>query len=329
MQGVHAVDDASRNAIGLYNLGTIQRKTGEIEQSVTAYRQALAIAPDFPKASFNLSLSLLTLGRWDEGFALYEYRHAAHGTGFPTITGRRWRGEDLAGKHLLVVREDGLGDEIMAFRYARLLAERAGRVTWYCDARLRALLEAQGEENVGFRAKQELPGLDYDYWTPTGSLPLMLHTGPGEIPGAAGYLRATPRKTGRVGLVWRGNPAHKNDAHRSLSLDDANRLRAALGEEGEVISLHPEDTGATSFAETAQIVAGLERVVTVDTSVAHLAGAMGKPTSVLLPSHETDWRWLRSRSDSPWYRSVRLFRQAKAGDWTSVFEEVAQAARGG
>jgi ADP-heptose:LPS heptosyltransferase len=121
-----------------------------------------------------------------------------------------------------------------------------------------------------------------------------------------------------VGLVTRGSPTHRNDAHRSLPDALAAELRAAPG----AVSLHPEDSGARDLQETAEIIAGLDLVVTVDTAVAHLAGSLGKPTWVLLPAHGCDWRWLRDRLDSPWYPSVRLYRQAAPGGWSEVVAAV-------
>ncbi|MBL8556316.1 MAG: hypothetical protein JNL41_18725, partial [Phenylobacterium sp.] len=136
---------------------------------------------------------------------------------------------------------------------------------------------------------------------------------------SAPYLRAATRPAGgRIGVATRGNPGHSNDAHRSLPADVAAELLALPG----AMSLEPEATGAKDFAETAAIVAGLDLVIAVDTAVAHLAGALGRPAWILLPRIFTDWRWMEGRADSPWYPTARLFRQASPGDWSAVLAEV-------
>ncbi|CAN5886582.1 hypothetical protein BH11PSE1_BH11PSE1_11340 [soil metagenome] len=158
----------------------------------------------------------------------------------------------------------------------------------------------------------------------SGSLPRWLVQSPEQIPPTP-YLTARPRRGAskggaRIGVVTSGSPAHANDANRSLDQKSALQLLSALGDS---LSLDPMSTGARDMADTAEIIAGLELVITVDTSVAHLAGALGKPCWVMLPAVGVDWRWMRDRSDSPWYASLRLFRQAKPGDWSAVIDAIA------
>jgi hypothetical protein len=162
-----------------------------------------------------------------------------------------------------------------------------------------------------------------DFWTTMGALPGLARLTP-----AAGatppYLRSGPSTTpagGGIGVMTRGNPDHLNDRHRSLPEPVGARLRDLPG----AVSLHPDDTGLSDMAETARLIAGLDLVISVDTSVAHLAGALGKPVWVLLARVGLDWRWGIERSDSDWYPSARLFRQARIGDWTSVIDEVLDA----
>jgi hypothetical protein len=155
----------------------------------------------------------------------------------------------------------------------------------------------------------------------SNSLPYRLGVTLDRLSGGA-YLTAAPRwGIGRIGVKTRGNPAHHNDADRSLPDAEAARLLALPG----AVSLEPEDTGAHDFADTAEIIAGLDLVIAADTSTAHLAGALGKPVWILLPYVTTDWRWLSGRSDSPWYGSARLFRQHRPGDWSSLLDEVIAA----
>jgi hypothetical protein len=155
-----------------------------------------------------------------------------------------------------------------------------------------------------------------DYWVLLGSLPRLLGVTAETLAGAP-YLTVEPSGAGGVGVKARGSPSHRSDRYRSLP-DDAAAQLEMLGQ-----SLDPAATGATDFLETARIIAGLDLVITVDTSIAHLAGALGKPVWILLASAHTDWRWLRGRSDSPWYASARLYRQDRPRAWDPVLRQVA------
>lgn len=308
----------SRNAV--YNLATLYRNTGRLEEAVARYRLVVSQFPGMPNARRCLGVCLLALRRYAEAWPLYEARREEPGAVVPLADFPEWAGEQLAGQRIVVVPEQGLGDQLMFARYVRQLQARGADVVVACDPRsLARLFECCGFATFPYwRGDQKLPAADY--WAIGNSLPLKL--GQSE-PAPATYIGLTePSAGGGVGVVTAGNPAHYNDRNRSLGPRDAEAL-LALGRD-----LSPAATGARDFLETADIVAGLDLVITVDTSVAHLAGAMGKPCWVLLPAHGLDWRWNDGvRSD--WYPDARLFRQANPGDWAGVIASVKAALMAG
>ncbi|WP_367848269.1 tetratricopeptide repeat protein [Rhodoferax sp. WC2427] len=330
------------------NLGAVYARMGLELESEEACREAIFLAPGHAKARFNLAYLLLRQGRWEEGWAQFEARdwYAALAL---RMACPRWQGEPLAGRSVLVGFEAGHGDMLQFGRYcAELKARGAGRVTLLCHPPLKRLLATLPgvDALVGF--DEDLPSNDaFDCWTPLLSLPALCQTRLDNLPATLPYLHAetallaawAPRlPTGlRVGLVWKGNPRFENDAERSLPHLDTLAPLAAVAGIG-FISLQKgagEDESAPwvatalgaqihDFADTAAIVAQLDLVISVDTAVAHLAGALGKPCWVLLPDYLPDWRWLTERSDSPWYPgAVRLFRQPAGGGWGPVVQAVA------
>jgi hypothetical protein len=297
-----------------HNLGVVSVKTGRFQQAEQEFRAALAIDPDAPGPRHSLGMLLLAGGRFDEGWREYEARRGVRGLTIsePHVACPEWRGEDLTGKHLLVVWEQGLGDQIQFARFLPILAGRGVKVTFVCQAPLIPLFEGMPVDLLP--AGSDLPAADA--WTLLCSIPLRLGVTLETIPAQSGLpLRSTTRGGG-VGIVARGSHTHTNDRFRSLKGEAAKRL-SALGRD-----LSPEATGARNFRDTAEIVAGLDLVISVDTAIAHLAASMGKPTWVLIPFVETDWRWLRERVDSPWYPSVKLYRQGAAGGWSAVLDRV-------
>lgn len=258
-------------------------------------------------------------------WGLYEARpeRLTFDLGMTNVRAPEWAGEDLRGKRLLILLEQGLGDEIQFARFAPWLQERTGAVvTLVCSNPLKKLFQGlsvtvRGEDEFLFDAYTQR---STDAWVLTMSIPARAGVTLANLP-AAPYLSApslAPPLGKSVGVVTHGNPRHGNDQHRSLPAWAADDLRALPG----AMSLHPEDTGARDFADTASIIASLDLVVTVDTAVAHLAGAMGKPVWVLLPAHRTDWRWMKGRATSPWYPTARLYRQKVARDWLPVIETI-------
>jgi hypothetical protein len=277
----------------------------------------LETRPLDPASRRQAAFDLLRVGRYEEGWRLYESRRDVPGLGMPTHAGAaypEWLGEDLKGKRLAVCAEQGFGDQLMFGRYLSRLRERGAEVMILCDPRAVArTFEAAGYLTRPLFNDRPLP--QADCWTFFGSLPYRLGLGP---PPQAEYLSFALSSGGGVGVMTAGNPLHPNDAHRSLSPDQAAEL-LRLGRD-----LSPASTGALDFLDTAEIVAALDLVITVDSAVAHLAGAMGKACWVLLPWKGLDWRWADGIR-SPWYPSMRLFRQPKPGDWRSVLEAVRTA----
>jgi hypothetical protein len=298
-----------------HNLGVLYQSIGRLAEARTAFEAALAASPGEVTTEHALAILVLAEGDYAQGFQLYEARRRVPGTAIeaPRPGYPEWLGENPSGAHILVVREQGLGDQIQFARYIPELERLGARVTYLCDPALVPLFRSNGIDAVGAERGAAYPRADY--WTMLYTLPLRLGVTLEGLSGGA-YLQAEAVGGGGVGVKSRGSEAHRHDQFRSLGPEAAVRLEA-LGRD-----LDPAATGARDFLETARIVASLDRVIAVDTSVAHLAGALGKPVLILLSDLHTDWRWLRDREDSPWYASARLYRQPAPGDWDTVLRRV-------
>lgn len=336
-------------------LATLRRD----EEAERLFRQAIMLNPGYALAHLNLGQLLLSQGRYREGWVHYEARYDAglpDQIPFPSqLPCPQWRGEPLAGKSLLVWPEQGLGDEIQFCRYLPQLRKQCARITLVCKAPLKPLLETlAGVDTLLGLEKASIALEAHDYWTFPLSLPLYCGTTLENIPAQLPYLHALPGRIAqwaprlpqagfRVGLVWQGNARHSNDSERSLpelamlaplwSVPGVRFISLQKNARGDALQLaaagqpllHLGDELA-DFADTAAVVRQLDLLISVDSAVAHLAGALGKPCWVLLPAHKTDWRWLNSRRDSPWYPgAMRLFRQPRRGDWTTCIEELRRA----
>ncbi|MEA2709005.1 MAG: hypothetical protein QOF78_1606, partial [Phycisphaerales bacterium] len=334
----------------LTNLGRALQLRGEQARSLELLERAVAIKPDDPDARFLRGLGLLTAGDLPRGFADYHFRLACkdfdvHGRTFPQPA---WNGEDVAGKTFLIHTEQGLGDTIQFIRYAPLLAARGARVIVECPPNLADLLRTvDGVAEVIARPHAPPP---FDVHAAVLDLPRLFGTTLETIPADVPYVSVDPDRAqkwstelaseaphNRIGLVWSGNPKHANDRNRSIPLREFEPLAAmshltffnlqkgpAAGQMSDStlkLKLIDHTTRLQTFADTAALIAQLDLVITVDTSVAHLAGALGKPVWVLLPK-VADWRWMLERTDSPWYPTMRLFRQQTAGDWATVLREL-------
>jgi hypothetical protein len=298
-----------------HNLGMLYAATGRLEAAEAALRAAQAADPSSAETREALGLLYLGQGRYAQGWPLFEARReiARNLTPAPDLPFPEWTGQSLQGRRLLLFSEQGAGDVIMFARFAERLREMgAAAVLLVCPPALRPLFRGASVEPLD---STEAADVEADFWSLICSLPLRLGIDLDTTPPPFGFGIATG-SGGGVGVVAQGAAGNARDPHRSLFGRDAAQLRR-LGRD-----LSPEATGAGDYLETARIVAGLDLVIAVDTSVAHLAASMGKPTWVLLQARDQDWRWLAERPDSPWYPAVRLFRQRVLDDWTPVLRRV-------
>jgi tetratricopeptide (TPR) repeat protein len=341
-----AADLNSRDAESWNNLGKCLKELDRINESIAAYDRALEANPGYLLARQGRAISLLTAGRMVEGFRDYEVR-------WLTLKPRefaapRWDGRPIPGKTLFLHAEQGFGDGIQSARYPRLARRRCGRVILECRPELKTLFVESGvaDEVVAFG---EAPPA-FDFYTSVISLPGLLGFTLETIPGDVPYLQAPPAVTLpegnegalKVGLAWAGSATHRDDANRSVPLAMLAPVLAVPGVSfySLQIPLPPRDTAArtdftnlqalgalTDYRATAAAVAALDLVISVDTSVAHLAGALGKPVWTLV-QFAADWRWFsRFGERTPWYPTMRLFRQNRRGDWPEVIGRMAAELR--
>lgn len=361
LQRFAEAEDAYRQALRLSpqqpevwsNLGAMLACAGRDADAEACCRQALLCQPEHDAARINLSYLLLRQGRWEEGWLCYEARDSQVPVHRVMDVPRLGPGDAVRGLSLLLVSDAGLGDLLQMSRHVPwLVAQGAARITVYGQPALQRLLaHVPGiDRYIGY--DEPLPTQGWDAWLPIMSLPYVCGTRVDQVPPpvcwpslpASPMARVWPEEaagTLRVGVVWRGNPRHENDACRSLR--DLSVLAPLAAVPGITWVVLQHDATAQEcaaapwpvqrppgpwqdLADTAEIVSTLDLVLSVDTSTVHLAGSLGMPTWVMLPAHKPDWRWLMARSDSPWYPgAVRLFRQRQSGDWAPVVDEVKAA----
>jgi len=352
----------------MVNLGVLALESGDAQGALDWFTRALEADPCHVNGRWNRGNLLLMLGRYAEGWADYEYRFHVGGRNASHVPSARraclWDGSDFRGRTLLVWSEQGLGDTLQFVRYLPMVKARGGTVLFECQEELVSLLSAfpgvdsviasDGATGAAAWRSQAVP---YDLAVPLLSLPRVFGTTAESVPGGVPYVHADPRLVDaaagvfdrnafNVGLVWRGNSSHPNDDNRSCSPTDLEPLGAVPGvrlyslqkpgggrsDGGGVLRDSVVDLGSslTDFRSTAAYIAHIDLLISVDTAAAHLAAAMGKPVWLLLP-FVPDWRWQFHREDTPWYPTMRLFRQSVRGDWggpvRSILRELGKAAR--
>ena len=335
-------------AVAYCNRSVILRETGDIARAIEDCEAALAIDPDYLDVKWNRALTQLLTGDWKSGWDGFELRfqksHNRIEKPMPHIAD--WAGEPLEGKRILIYCEQGFGDTIQFIRFALVLQKRNADVAIKAPKSLIPMISS-----MGLDVFSDVPDLAFDYKVALMSIPRLLGITPSSIAPVSPYLNADPGKVAiwrsflpssgvRVGISWQGNPLASADSGRSIPLAQFEPLArldqvhlvslqkgqgveqiAAFANRHRLMTLGEIDNDG-AFTDTAAIIQNLDLVVTSDTSIAHLAGALGKPVWVAL-KYVPDWRWLLDRTDSPWYPSARLYRQTRLDDWTSVFDEIA------
>ena len=334
----------------LFNRGNALLELKRTEEALASYDKALAIKPDYADGLFNRALSKLLIGRYREGWADYEGRWETKDftSRRPQINAPAWHDQDLAGRHLLVYTEQGLGDVIQFARYLPLLVERSARVTFLTASKLARLLRPLTAQ---IDVVSELGMTDaFDFQCALMSLPRWFNTDLSSIPNKVPYLTAEQNLSAswkerldeggfKIGIAWKGNPQRKYrdrwipleefipltrvPSVRLISLQKHHGLDqlARLPADVKIETLADFDSGPDAFIDTAAVMSNLDLIITADTSIAHLAGALGHRTWVAL-NYVPDWRWMLDRADSPWYPTIRLFRQQDRDDWKPVFRMI-------
>jgi hypothetical protein len=334
------------------NYGNVLRECGRANHAIPFLQHAIQLDPNNVTGQFNLAVAYLLLGDYQRGWPQYEtrwnYEHLA-GTE-PKFSQPRWRGEDIKGKTILIVGEQGHGDNIQFMRYSLNLKAAGAVVNFQTTDGLIPLLN--GSDVFGWVGPYSADPGEFDYWVPIMSIPGILGITLDNMPKSTSYISANaglakawlvrlgPKTKMRVGFSWSGRRDSWLNQHKgmpfetmcdmirsnpqyewiNLQVDSTAEEENILKELG--VTLYPGSVN--SFADTAALMTHLDVVISVDTAVAHLAGSLGRPTWIMLNWFGTDWRWLLGRDDSPWYPSARLFRQPSMGDWTSVTKKISQ-----
>ncbi len=345
------------NPHALTGLGFALQESGRVAEALARYEEAIGVAPDFAEAHRNRSLALLLTNDMAAGWSEYEWRLRCPGFSPPNLPKPYWDGSSLAGRRVLLSTEQGSGDTFQFIRFAQNIADRGGVVTLAAPETLHPLLSTCPGISRLVPREASIDPDEYDVHCPLLSTPRVLGITPETLPAPAAYLHPEADRVARwrerlaadpaefrVGIIWRGSPTNPHDPVRSTALKHfaglarvpgARLYSLQLGEAAEeqrqpghdfpVVDLGPElaeDLG--TFRESAACLANLDLLVTCCTSLAHLAGAMGRPVWVAAAA-VPDFRWLLDRADSPWYPSARLFRQQYAGLWDEPFAQMARA----
>lgn len=347
---IQAIGIERDSAAAWNNYGNVVREMGDPDTGIAFLKKAIKLEPRMETARFNLAVAYLLAGDYEHGWKQYEERwNYEHLKGrLPNFTQPRWTGQDLKDKTIFVISEQGHGDTIQFVRYCDDLKEMGAKIIFHADENVNPLFE-------NFKSIDEFtipsdPIPEFDYWTPVMSLPGILGVTLDNMKSQLRYIlpskervdgwieKLGPKKKMRVGLCWSGRRDTWIHLHKSvpfetifelvkntpqyewinLQLDATDEELKAL----ESIGVRLFNNDIKNFADTASLIETMDVVIGVDTAVSHLAGALGRPAWLMLNQYGQDWRWLLERGDSPWYQSVRIFRQPKMDDWISVTKKV-------
>ena len=339
-----------RVAAAHYALGVVLKDAGKVTEAVACFEAATALDPEHAGAQWNMALGRLLCGDFTEGWKTFGWYTKVKSANARHFTQPAWDGRPLAGQTILLYEEHGYGDTLQFLRYAGEIKKHAGRVLVSCRPEMARLASSAPGVDAVISDKDPIPA--FDVHASFFALPMLMGTTLQSIPGEVPYffpqsdLVAAWRRRGvlkagvNAGIVWRGNK--KTDARRAMETAHVAKICAVPGVNWLSLQMDvtPEEQGLLSaagvqgcgslvsdWADTAALISTLDLIVTVDTGVAHLAGALGKPVWILLPA-VPDWRWLLERADSPWYPTARLFRQPAADDWDAVTQDVCRELTG-
>jgi len=347
-----ALTQDRNSASAFNNYGNVLREIGEPEAAIPFLQRSIQLAPGAATPNFNLAVAYLLTGDYARGWSQYEHRwnfeHLA-GT-LPKFSQPRWTGQDLREKTILVMQEQGLGDTIQFIRFVFGLHNAGAQVILQTNDNLAPLFAGSPviDKIIDVKHTPE----NFDYWTPIMSIPGIMGVTLQNLPHQLQYLAARqdlvqqwqtllgPKKRLRVGVCWSGRPDSWINRHKGMPFDvmlDLIKRNPAVewinlqvecsADQAKILQEHGVQNfqgQIRNFADTAALIHHMDVVISVDTAIAHLSGALGRPTWIPLNWYGTDWRWLLKRDDSPWYPSARLFRQPKLGDWNSVVEKLHQ-----
>ncbi len=348
-----AISLDGNDPLGWFNLAMAEYDNLHIDDAIAAARKALEIKPDLPEGHMKLGQSLLLQGQFAEGWEEYEWRYKIPGAAplMPTTDRPQWDGSPMPNERLLLIGDQGYGDVIMFGRFIAWAQARCAHVTVACSQEMRGIV-AQLAPGAGIAVRwDDCP--PYAAYCPLSGLPRLAKIGLAELPGHVGYLKPEPDAVSRwsarlnelvphgqkrIAIAWAGRPTHNNDRNRSITLNQLEPLAAIPGvtlismQKGPAAAqcktwagqapLIDLDTEITTFEDSAAILSAVDVLISVDTSLVHLAGALGRQSWVMLP-YAPDWRWQMHRADTPWYPSLRLFRQPTPRDWPTLIANVA------
>ena len=344
-----ALTEDRNSASAFNNYGNVLRECGEPAGAIPFLQRAIQLAPEHPTSNFNLAVALLLAGDYKNGWAQYEtrwnYEHLANT--LPNYSQPRWTGQDIKDKTVLILGEQGHGDNIQFVRFVGDLTSRGAKVVLAVNHGLKPLFLGDAIPNI---VCPDDPLPEFDYWTPIMSIPGVIGSTLENLAPVQYYLTADPtlqkqwqdrlgpKRRLRVGFCWSGRRDTWINRHKAMPFADMLALikrnpeyewvnlqcDCSAEEEAELIKagVTAYPGSIRNFADTAALLMHMDVILSVDTAVAHLAGALGRPVWVMLNQYALDWRWLLNRDDSPWYSTASLFRQPKMGDWASVTEKI-------